>query len=230
MNALSSILKKMAVGIVILVIPLWLSLSAVRLLLTDAYLSFEYNRVDFPADPFGMSKNERLEYAPLAIDYLVNNEPVSFLRDLRFPDGSAQYNDRELRHMADVQFVVRGVVVFHNVLTIALLAFAGWVVRSMTTRKLLRTTLRNGAFLTLLIIFGLITYAALSWDYFFTQFHQVFFESGTWRFEYSDTLIRLFPEQFWFDAALTVGILTTLGALTLILITWLWGKKLKPAV
>jgi integral membrane protein (TIGR01906 family) len=54
--------------------------------------------------------------------------------------------------------------------------------------------------------------AALSWDTFFTSFHSIFFASGTWQFEYSDTLIRLFPEQFWFDAAVTIGALTILGA------------------
>jgi uncharacterized membrane protein len=43
----------------------------------------------------------------------------------------------------------------------------------------------------------------------FVAFHQVFFAAGTWTFEYSDTLIRLFPNRFWFDAALTIAGLTT---------------------
>ena len=47
-----------------------------------------------------------------------------------------------------------------------------------------------------------------------------FFEDGTWQFYYTDTLIRLYPEQFWFDASLTVGIMTTLTAL--IVGVWSW--------
>jgi integral membrane protein (TIGR01906 family) len=61
--------------------------------------------------------------------------------------------------------------------------------------------------------------AVVAWDTFFTAFHQLFFAGGTWVFAYSDTLIRLFPEQFWFDAALTVGGLTLLGALALLLLS-----------
>ncbi|MBZ0100422.1 MAG: DUF1461 domain-containing protein, partial [Taibaiella sp.] len=66
--------------------------------------------------------------------------------------------------------------------------------------------------------------AIISWDFFFTCFHSTFFESGTWRFAFSDTLIRLFPEQFWFDAALTIGGLTTFGAVSIVGISWRWGR------
>ncbi|MEO0599678.1 MAG: DUF1461 domain-containing protein, partial [Chloroflexota bacterium] len=59
-----------------------------------------------------------------------------------------------------------------------------------------------------------------AWDFFFTQFHNVFFEQGTWRFYYSDTLIRLYPERFWFEASLVVGVLTVVGALVILGISW----------
>ena len=39
----------------------------------------------------------------------------------------------------------------------------------------------------------------VAWNLAFTVFHNIFFDSGTWTFFYTDSLIRLFPEQFWFD-------------------------------
>ena len=45
----------------------------------------------------------------------------------------------------------------------------------------------------------------LGWEQFFTQFHSVFFASGTWTFSLQDTLIRLFPGQFWVDAGIVIG-------------------------
>jgi integral membrane protein (TIGR01906 family) len=83
----------------------------------------------------------------------------------------------------------------------------------------------NGSIVTISMICSIIVVAIVSWDTFFTDFHEIFFASGTWRFSYSDTLIRLFPEQFWFDAALTIGILTSLGAILILMLTWNWKKQ-----
>ena len=39
-----------------------------RLLMTPIFLSFEYNRADFPADYYGFMREDRLRYAPLAAE------------------------------------------------------------------------------------------------------------------------------------------------------------------
>jgi integral membrane protein (TIGR01906 family) len=55
----------------------------------------------------------------------------------------------------------------------------------------------------------------VAFSVFFVFFHQVFFESGTWVFRFSDTLIRLFPQRFWRDAFIAIGLLSLAGGLTL---------------
>jgi uncharacterized membrane protein len=52
----------------------------------------------------------------------------------------------------------------------------------------------------------------------FVAFHQIFFTSGSWTFNTSDTLIRHFPEHFWYDAALTISGLSLAGGLAIALI------------
>lgn len=216
---------RLSVWVLALLVPLLLVISSVRILLTEQYLRLEYERPGFPEDMFGFSAEERFTYGALAVEYLVKDHDIEFLAGQSFGEGTALYNERELQHMQDVQLVVRAVFRLYFVLGLSALMLVLFFIRSMTTRSYLRTSLLKGGWLTLGIIGSLILIAALSWDTFFVQFHQVFFEAGTWRFNYSDTLIRLFPEQFWFDAAIAIGVLTAFGASLLLLIGWLWQPE-----
>ena len=80
-----------------------LVLTAIRLLMMPAFLSFEYNTPNFPPDSFGFTLEDRLHWSNIALEYLLNNAEIEFLGDLRFTDGSPVYNQRELGHMVDVK-------------------------------------------------------------------------------------------------------------------------------
>src|SRR5688572_21205662 len=94
--------------IISLLVPLILIGTAVRILLSPLYYTVEYNMPYFPPDEYGMTKEERLRWAPYAVDYLINREDISYLGDLKFDNGDPLYNERELSHMLDVKNVVRG--------------------------------------------------------------------------------------------------------------------------
>jgi integral membrane protein (TIGR01906 family) len=195
-------------------VPVLLVLMGVRLAMTPLFLTFEYTRADFPADFYGMKTDERMTYAPYAVEYLLNDAPVSFLGDLRFPDGSPLFNMRELGHMRDVKAVTQSA--FAVAMTLGLVWIAGaFLFRRQPTR--IGQILIYGGLVTIGLIAAIVIAVVVNWDFFFTGFHQIFFEGGTWQFAYSDTLIRLFPEQFWFDAALLIGGFTLIGAVLLIL-------------
>ncbi|MEL6148038.1 MAG: TIGR01906 family membrane protein, partial [Chloroflexota bacterium] len=216
--------------------PVVLTIIFVRLVMSPLFLSIEYNRPGFPADPYGFTTEERLQYAPPAVAYLLNSEGISFLADLRLPreivppevcnvapeDANLclMFNERELRHMEDVKVVTRGA--FITGIVSGVLAVAGGVLLYRENRWQLKQSLMGGAMLTLALIGTIILMAATAWEVFFTSFHQIFFEGDSWLFRYSDTLIRLFPEQFWFDAALVIGVLTTLSALVILVFSWRW--------
>jgi uncharacterized membrane protein len=53
----------------------------------------------------------------------------------------------------------------------------------------------------------------------------MFFEAGTWQFYNSDTLIRLYPQQFWFDASLVIAAMTIGGALLCIAVPRWWLNR-----
>lgn len=194
-----------------------LMMTAVRLLLSHEFLRIEYQRTGFPADSYGFSAEQRLLYGREAIDYLFNGEPIGFLAELRLPlplcflppaaaEDCPLFNQAELRHMQDVKQVTQ-------------VAFALAAVCAVTIVVALRLDwraglagLQLGAWLTLLVIGGLGVVAVAGWDSAFDRFHDLFFAAGSWRFPYSDSLIRLFPEQIFVDAALFVAAFCALNA------------------
>jgi len=225
--------------ILIALIPIVLTLTNVRLLLTHAFPEVEYSLPGFPADPYGFTKEERLKWSKISIDYLLNDQGIQFLRDLRFPEGVTAppescgyyldgdcnrfYNDRELKHMEDVKVVTTWALrVWALGAILCGLAVAG--LYYFGERTALRGALLGGAGLTIAILLSIVLYLLINFNTFFTQFHQVFFEGETWIFLWSDSLIRLFPIRFWQDTFIFVGGGAIIEALIVAGIAWYWLK------
>jgi integral membrane protein (TIGR01906 family) len=201
-----------------ILLPVLLVLGSVRLMMTPLWVQIEYNRPGFPEDVFGFTTEERLTYAPLAIEYLVNDAGIDFLGDAQSLDGRMLYTERELEHMYDVKVVTQ--VAFQVLLVAAVVAVlvGGILLNRPQTRTHFWRAVRDAGLITLGAIAAIVIGAVLAWNAFFTAFHNLFFAEGTWQFLYSDTLIRLFPEQFWFDTAIVIGVLTGIGALVFVVI------------
>ena len=201
---------------VTILIPVALALLSVRLVMSPILIHFEYNQPGFPPDPYGFTKEDRLYWSQIALDYLLNDEGIEFLEELRFEDGSEVYNARELRHMLDVKNTVR-VVIYVLYISIGLLvALGAWAWHSGWW-EIYRSGLSRGGWLTVLLIGTIILFVFISFGILFVAFHNVFFQPGTWTFNFSDTLIRLFPERFWRDIFLIVGGMSLAGGLVLAL-------------
>lgn len=198
--------------LVTLVVPLALILSAVRALLTPAFVRFEYSTPGFPPDPYGFTLEDRLKWSLISLEYLLNDADTSFVADLRFPDGTPVYNARELRHMDDTKNIVQAVLVAWY-LSIAFLAILGLIAWRWRWWWDYRKAIARGGWLTLILVGAAVAAVMVAFNAFFFFFHETFFESGTYVFRTSDTFIRLFPERFWRDAFLAVGILSVAGGL-----------------
>ena len=217
-------------------IPLLLVAASVRLLLSHEFLRIEYQRPGFPADPYGFTAADRLQYGMYAVDYLFQSGNNSALTALQLPrqkcwqptgDAAhcALFNAKELRHLEDVRQVVATLfaVAASCALTATGLAIAAWYRPHL--RRQVEVGLRRGAFFTLAAIFALAVAAAAAWDSAFDRFHEVFFAAGTWRFPYSDSLIRLYPEQLFADASLVIGGLCAAGAAITLLLLSIWDRR-----
>lgn len=200
-----------AVWIIAILTPVLLVLTNVRLLLTPAFVEIEYRTPGFPADPYGFSREDRLRWSLLSLEYLLNDSGIEFLGNLRFADGTAIYNERELRHMADVKQVVAGAlnVWVASLSLVLLLSLFQWYAGDWRAAI---EGFRRGSILTLILFAVLAVGVATAFSVVFVEFHQVFFEGDTWLFLYTDTLIRLFPERFWRDAFTFLALATLIEA------------------
>ena len=144
MNPSEGVLRSVLTWLVTLLVPVALVLAGVRLLMTPAFLQIEYRLPNFPPDPYGFTRQERLYWSRIALDYLLNSADISFLGDLRFEDGSPVYNARELSHMVDVKLVLRAVLrVFYGTL-IALVGLGVWAWRGGWWTAYRRALARGG--------------------------------------------------------------------------------------
>lgn len=201
-----------------IMLPFILLMTGVRLIMTPAFPALEYQRPGFPADPLGMSISERKGWSAYAVRYLTNDAEINYLADLKYLDGSSLYNTAELEHMVDVKRVVHtSLTVWYVCLGIGF-ACTLWLLVQRQGHLLLRG-INAGAWLSVILIFAMIVYLLVNFNSLFDTFHKLFFADGTWVFNYSDTLIRLFPLEFWRDAFFLVGAFTLLSAWLLIVIT-----------
>jgi integral membrane protein (TIGR01906 family) len=136
-------------------------------------------------------------------------------------------NERERSHMHDVAVLVR---ILLGVLVMAL------VIGGVALAWLRREPGRIGRIM--LVVGGVIGGIAIvlagifavAFEPAFLAFHELFFPPGTYLFEPGSKLITLFPEAFWFDAALAAGATIVIAAVLITLIGFrLWRREAPPA-
>lgn len=216
--AAKPVLPRVMQVVVAVFFPVILLGAAVRAVTTPLFLWAEYHRPGFPADSYGFSTEDRMTYGSYTMDYILNWAPARYLGDLVNTDGDQLFLDSEVGHMADVKAVLSTGFVVATVL--AILALAACVYLARRYPGGVRRALFAGAVATLLLAVILAVAGVLAWETFFTQVHALFFADGTWTFRFDDTLIRLFPAQFWIDAAAVVGAIVLLGSVLTLVLTW----------
>ena len=201
-----------------LLIPILVITAAVRLLATDGYLAFEYGKADFPPDSYGFTSQQRFILASTNIHYVRAHLPNDELAKQTLYSVPV-YNSREVSHMADVRIIFQSVQVAGQ-LALILLLLTGFLLWKRGEKQTLASAIQSGGLLTSGIIIFIGLTASIAWQAWFNTFHLLFFKPGSWLFLYTDTLIRLFPEKFWFDSALAISSLTLAGGVFTAVLGW----------
>ncbi|WP_254678889.1 TIGR01906 family membrane protein [Arthrobacter sp. 24S4-2] len=203
--------------------PVILLVLAVRAVTSPLFLWVEYNRPGFPGDGYGFSTDDRMTYGSYAVDYLSNWSGPRYLGELVNRSGDPLFQQGEVSHMADVKLVILSA--FGAGALLILLSIVAMIYLRRRSTGGVRRGLFAGSIVTLVIILGLGTLAVLGWEQFFTEFHRIFFANGTWTFSLEDTLIRLFPGQFWVDAGIVIGALVLIASIVTLILTWPTRKR-----
>ncbi|MFW6098100.1 MAG: TIGR01906 family membrane protein [Chloroflexota bacterium] len=235
--------------LVILTMPFFLGFSAIETFVNGAelYVTYEYGKPGFPrdlqqVDPFTqaqlglepLTQEQREELALVAVNYLQRPQPaeevIFMLEEQRLPGADQPlYNEAEIGHMIDVKHVTDGIARLNWVAALIVLGGLALLLARSETRSLGYQALFRGGVATVLVLLFIGLFIVLAWSVFFVQFHELLFPPGTWTFAYSDSLIRLFPEQFWFDfGVLLSGFALLLGVAVTILGAYL--RRSRPGV
>ena len=196
-----------------LLLPVFLILFNVSYVTNSEWL-YDYGwwRNDI-ANRTGLSVEELNNGADQIKAYFGND--AEFL-DLRVNFGGSEvslYKEREILHMVDVKALMQGVFSITRWSGIALLVLlvAGAFTLKRDAAPLLLRSLRWSAIGTgvFLVMFG--ATAAINFGWLFTQFHFLSFANDLWLLDpYRDFLIIMFPQRFFFEAAMFIGVLTVI--------------------
>ena len=135
--------------------------------------------------------------------------------DAALEPGEPLLDEAERSHMHDVSVLVR---ILAGLVLLA--AVVGGVTRAILggeRRRIGRILLVAGGTIGTLAILLAGTFA-VAFEPAFLAFHELFFPPGTYLFAPGSNLITLFPQGFWFDAALAAGAMIIVAALAVSLI------------
>ena len=139
-------------------------------------------------------------------------------------DGQPVLNERERGHMADV----RGVFSAFAIVAIAallLLIAAHRVARDRAPDAFWRGV-RSGVGLLVAGVLVVGAVGVLAFDLAFEVFHRFFFAGGTYTFDpRTDRLVQLFPERFWLETSLAVGVVILIVSA---FVWWIAGRQRAP--
>ena len=145
------------------------------------------------------------------------DEPLSVRTNI-FGVEQDLFNDREVAHMKDVKRLVWGIYILAlaSAVYLTLVVAAGFAKQRGRFLEPLAKQVAWGGGLTLLllVIFGVA--ASAGFDSLFLKFHQLSFANDLWQLDpRTDYLVKIFPQNFWFDATLWVVVRAIGGALFL---------------
>ena len=212
--------RNLAAAIFIVSLPLALITSNVRFAANEGRL-YEYGFDEYGAEARTGIDRDQLSRAGRELRaYFNNDQETVSIRVTEDGREVALFSERETAHLRDVKDLFGLTFRVQEAALVFVLAYVAAVflwARERSLRSLAIQTLGAGL-LTAAIIVGLGVVAVTGFDRAFEQFHLISFDNDLWKLNpRTDHLIQMFPEGFWFDASMFVGILTLVeaGLLTL---------------
>jgi integral membrane protein (TIGR01906 family) len=140
-------------------------------------------------------------------------------------DGAPAFDDEAVSHLQDVRGVLRAARTATGLVAGILVVWLGIAVVGRRYRAI-SSALRAGALCCVLMPVAGAVLATTDFDWFFSAFHGLFFQPGSWTFPADALLIRLFPETFWASSGVALAGGMAVGGLVL----WLASLGLREVV
>ena len=211
-----TVLKNLAQWLFSLCLPVLLLTASVSaaancpLLYQYGFEKYDISRIT------GLAPTELDKAAEGLIGYFNNGE--EYINIVVEKDGRPfqLFNDKEIAHLKDVKGLFRLVYTILLGTGVYILIYAVVSLFWWREKRRLGRGLFFGGGLTLAVMLAIGIIVAIDFDWFFLQFHLLSFANDFWMLNpATDYLIMMFPQGFWFDAALACAAATAAGAVIL---------------
>lgn len=218
--------RQIAALLFIVALPVALITTNIRIALNEPRL-YEYatDHYDTPSTT-GIERSELLRASGELRQYFNNNDDMIFVRVQQDGSPVSLFSPKETQHLHDVKNVFRTTFRVQELAVIFVLAYIVGVfiwAGEGSLRTLARQILLSG--MVSVAVIGVVgVFFVTGFDQTWEQLHVIAFSNDLWQLDPSrDHLIQMFPEAFWQDISLWVGLgtLAELGALALLAAAYL---------
>lgn len=211
-------MKKLVAFILILLIPFYLLLSSVEL--TTFKLSFFDRNIEKNSIESVTSKDK---------DELMSiyNDLLTYLKG-EDVDLSKNFNEREVRHMEDVENLFSLGFAIKKILAFTILLLIAYILYDRKNLALYLERIKKGLFIWWggILVFFLLTLS--DFTKYFTIFHEILFDNDLWLLDPTkDLMIQMLPENFFIAMFKKIIGLFLLGLFLLHLLIVFLDKKEK---
>lgn len=209
---MSQPLRRLASVLFVLAVPTFLLLTNVRVAATEPQVyEYSFSRYD-AVERTGIARPELDRAAREIVDYFNSgHRPDLEIEVLVAGETEGLFNTKEILHMRDVRGLFRRVFWLQEIAFVYLIAYVAAVVIEdrRTAVDRLAIEARRAGLLTVGVLAAAAAAAVIGFHWLFHQFHELSFSNDFWKLNSAtDRLIQMFPDGFWFDLTLAVGLLT----------------------
>lgn len=174
----------------------------------------------------GLAETELEKAADGLISYFNSGEEYISVTVIKDGEPFNLFNEREVGHLRDVKGLFRMAYYVMLGTLVYVLGYAGIRLFWHKRRQQLARAAAWGGGLTIALMVFLGLEVLLNFDQFWRQFHLISFVNDLWLLNPAkDYLIMLFPSGFWFDATIFCALATIVGAVILLVVGTVFGKR-----
>ncbi len=214
-----ALLSRFATACFILALPVFLITSNVRFLASDAGF-YRHGFREYHADQVtGVPMQDLDRAAGEIVSYFEDDSSTLRIVVNSGGEETSLFNARETQHMHDVKSLMQVVYRANEVSLAAVISYVACVVlwsRERSLRALAVEALAGvGVGFAVVAVIG--GFALAGFDAAWTRFHEIVFNNDLWQLNpATDHLIQMFPEGFWQEATVIVGVLTLVEVVVIV--------------
>ena len=206
--------RQIAALLFIVALPVALVTTSVRVVINAPQL-YEYATDHYnTTETTGIERSELWRASGELRDYFNNGEDTIFVRVQRDGGPISLFNPRETAHLRDVKNLMQLTFRVQEATVLFVLAYVVLVfvwAKEGSFRSLAKQILTSGL-VTLVVVCALVVVAVSGFEAAFNQFHVIAFDNDLWKLNPArDHLIQMFPEAFWQDVSIGVGLVSLAG-------------------